>query len=214
VFDGLKAVLRYRNVLLLLIIPGVMSGLTVSFSGLWGVPFLTTHYALTETNAAGLCSTLMIAWAIGCLSFGALSDRIGRRKPIFIGGVFVALSLWAALVFSAKLSYPVLITILAAIGFFGGSFIVTFAFAKESVPARYAGTVSGVSNMGVMLGPMFLQPLIGVVLDAHWQGATLNGKRIFDLASYQQAFSMVLIWGAVSLVLLFFTRETYCRQTP
>ena len=212
VFDGLKVVLRYRNVLLLFFIPGAMTGITLTFAGLWGVPFLTTHYGLTQTNAAGLCSAMMVAWSIGCLSFGAASDRIGRRKPLYMGGMIGALVLWAMVVFIPHLPYLLLVLLLAATGFCAGCFIITFAFAKESVPHRYAGTVSGVSNMGVIVGPMLLQPLIGLILDRHWQGALVDGKRVFDLASYSQGFSMMLMWAALSLVLLFFTRETYCRQ--
>ena len=89
---------------------------------------------------------------------------------------------------------------------------MSFAFAKESAPARLAGTVSGISNMGVILGPMFMQPLVGAVLDWRWDSTLVNGKRVFDFASYQLAFSMVLVWGVIALLLLLFTRETYCRQ--
>jgi MFS family permease len=212
VFDGIREVLRYRNVVLLFFIPGVASGMVLTFAGLWGVPFLTTHYQLTPTNAAALCSMMMVAWAIGSLSYGAMSDRLGRRKPLYIGGLIIAMALWSLLIYVPHLPYALLVTLMIATGFFAGFFIISFAFAKESVPARLAGTVSGVSNMGVIQGPMFLQPLVGVILDQHWQGAMANGKRLFDLASYQQGFSIVLAWGAVSLVLLLFTKETFCRQ--
>lgn len=212
ILTGLMAVLRYRNVVLLFIIPGAASSLMLTFAGLWGVPFLTTHYGLTPTRAAGLCSMMMVAWALGSLVYGAASDRLGRRKPLYIGGLIVAQSLWAALLFLPRLPEPILIALIMAIGFFAGCFVVSFAFAKESVPARLAGTVSGVSNMGVMMGPMIMQPLVGVILDQYWQGAMQNGKRIFDLASYQQGFAMILVWGAISLVLLMFTKETFCKQ--
>jgi MFS family permease len=212
VFDGIREVLRYRNVVLLFFIPGVASGMVLTFAGLWGVPFLTTHYQLTPTNAAALCSTMLVAWAAGSLSYGAMSDRAGRRKPLYIGGLIVAMALWSVLIYVPRLPYALLVSLMIATGFFAGFFIISFAFAKESVPARLAGTVSGVSNMGVIQGPMFLQPLVGVILDQHWQGAMAGGKRVFDLASYQQGFSIVLAWGAVSLVLLLFTRETFCRQ--
>jgi hypothetical protein len=75
-----------------------------------------------------------------------------------------------------------------------------------------AGTVSGISNMGVMQGPMYMQPLVGVILDRHWQGALVDGKRVFDFASFQQGFSMILVWGVIALVLLLFTKETFCKQ--
>jgi MFS family permease len=105
--------------------------------------------------------------------------------------------------------------LLAAMGFAGGGMILNFAFAKESVPARHAGTVSGIANMGVMLGGLVMQPLTGWVLDRHWTGTvTAGGARLYDLAAYRSAFSMLFLWGFVSLALLAFTRETHCEQTP
>lgn len=212
IFDGLKEALRYRNVVLLFFIPGAASSMVLTFAGLWGVPFLTTHYQLTQTNAAGLCSAMMVAWAIGSIAYSAASNRVGRRKPLYIGGLVISMLLWAALIYERAWSYPLLCALLVAIGFFTGCFIISFAFAKESGPARLAGTVSGISNMGVIQGPMYMQPLVGLILDRHWNGAMVGGKRVFEFASYQQGFSLILVWGAVALVLLVFTKETYCRQ--
>ena len=211
-FAGLKTVLQIRNVILLFFIAGAPCAIILTFAGLWGVPFLVTHYQLSAANAAGLCSTMMVAWSIGCLSYGALSDRIGLRKPLYIGGLAIALVLLATLIYVPRLPTAWLTVLLMGIGFFGACFILTFAFAKESCPARLSGTVSGVANMGIIQGPMYMQPLVGVILDRHWNGVAIDGKRVFDLASYQQGFSMMLIWGGVALILLLFTRETYCRQ--
>jgi hypothetical protein len=67
--------------------------------------------------------------------------------------------------------------------------------------------------MGVMVGGMVMQPVVGLVLDRHWTGATTaGGGRAYDLAAYQSAFSLLFAWGAFALVLLAFTRETNCRQ--
>jgi predicted MFS family arabinose efflux permease len=210
--DGLREVLRSRNVVLLFFIPGVASAMVLTFGGLWGVPFLITHYRLTPTNAAGLCSVMMVAWAIGSIGYSAASDRIGRRKPLYIGGLIISLALWSLLIYIPQWPYAVLCVLLGAIGFFSGYFIISFAFAKESGPAHLAGTVSGISNMGVMQGPMYMQPLVGIILDRHWSGALEDGKRVFDFASYQQGFSLMLLWGVVALVLLSMTKETYCQQ--
>jgi MFS family permease len=106
-----------------------------------------------------------------------------------------------------------LTVLIAALGFAAGAFILIFPFGKESVPARLAGTVSGITNMGVMLGGLVMQPLVGWVLDRHWTGAlTPGGARLYDLAAYQSAFSMLFAWGAIALVALLATRETHCRQ--
>jgi MFS family permease len=111
-------------------------------------------------------------------------------------------------------SRPALVALLVALGMAASAFILTFPFAKESVPARFAGTVSGIANMGVMTGGMVMQPVVGWVLDRHWTYAlTPGGARLYDLAAYQRAFSLLFVWGAVSMVLLVLTRETHCRQS-
>lgn len=212
VMQSLKAVFSYRNTALLFFVPGAFSGIVLSFAGLWGVPFLTTHYGLTKAHAAGLCSVMLVAWAIGSMTYGPLSERLGRRKPLFVIGVIVTMALWAVLVFIPALPYAVLVTLLIVTGFVGAGFIIVFAYAKESVPPALAGTASGIVNMGVMTGGMVMQPVIGWVLDLRWTGAVANGVRIYDLAAYQSAFSLMFIWGALALVMLWLARETHCRQ--
>jgi hypothetical protein len=51
---------------------------------------------------------------------------------------------------------------------------------------------------------------MGMIRDWHWQGVMVNGKRVFALSSYQQSFAMPPVW-ALSLLLLMFTREAFCR---
>ena len=90
--------------------------------------------------------------------------------------------------------------------------IISFAFVKESVPVHLAGTVSGVINMGVMMGPMVLQPAVGKMLDSMWGGELHMGARVYDVAAYRSGFSLMLIWIVISFILLLFTKETGCRQ--
>ena len=129
-----------------------------------------------------------------------------------IGGLAVTLALWSIVVFAPGLTRAALVALLLGVAVVAGAFILTFAFAKESVPARLGGTVSGIANMGVMLGGMAMQPLVGFMLDRHWAGRTVDGVRAYDFAAFQWGFALMLVWGALSLVLLAFTRETHCRQ--
>ena len=55
-WTDLRDVLGYRNTVLLFVIPGAFSGIVLMFAGLWGVPFLTTHYGFSTAEAASLCS--------------------------------------------------------------------------------------------------------------------------------------------------------------
>lgn len=212
VISGIGEVLHYRNSRLLTLIPGGLSGSVLTFAGLWGVPYLMTHYNLPATQAAALGSVLLVAWAIGGPIMGTLSDRIGRRKPLYIAGIAGAMAAWSIIIFIPGLPGPALILLLAVAGFSSGCMVIGYAFAKESVPPHLAGTVSGLYNMGVLLGPMFLQPAVGWMLDLRWQGHLQNGLRIYELPAFQAGFSLMLAWMVLAFILIFFTRETYCQQ--
>ena len=187
-------------------------GSVLTFCGLWGVPYLTTHYGLSTTRAAALTSLLMIAWAVASPVFGWLSDRMGRRKPLMIAGQVLSGVGWAFILFASGLPVWLLALLMAATGICSASFIICWSLAKESVPAGRAGTISGVINMGIMLGVTVLQPAVGWVLDRRWEGAVREGVRVYSLAAYQAGFWLMMGWILAALVLLFFARETRCRQ--
>jgi predicted MFS family arabinose efflux permease len=211
-WQGLAEVLRYRNTWLIFLAPQGISGATIAFGGLWGVPYLVSVYGFTPARAAFYCSALMLAWALGGPLFGAFSDRLRERKPLYVIGSVSALVLWSVIVL-AHPSPNVLLALLVAAGFTSGCMVIGFAYAKESVPAQLAGTATGVANMGSMTGAMLLQPLIGVVLDQGWLGElTYAGARAYGAQAYRDAFLLLLGWLAVSFACALATRETHARQ--
>lgn len=207
ILQGLREGFRYRNTWLLTLAPGGVVGCVLTFSGLWGIPFLTTHYGLSATQAAALNSALLVAWAVGGPVLGAASDRWGRRKPLYLAGNVLALGCWAVVTLVPGLPLPLLVAALLTAGFASGGMIIGFAFAKESVPAGLSGTVSGVVNMGVMTGPMLLQPAVGWMLDRGWSGALVDGVRSYGWDAYRAGFSLMLAWAAVSVLAILLARE-------
>lgn len=212
VLGGIREVFRYPNTWLLYLIPGGVVGAVLTFAGLWGVPFMTTHYGLQKTEAAAICSALLVAWAIGGPVFGWLSDHLGHRKPLYALGCVIQLAGWSLVVLVPALPVWLLIALLIVTGFFAGNMIIGFAYARESVPSHLSGTLSGVVNMGVMMGPMLLQPAVGWMLDLLWTGQAVDGVRHYSIEAYRGGFLLMLGWLGLSTLLIFFTRETHCRQ--
>lgn len=212
VLSGLRQVLRYRNTWLLTLAPGALVGSVITFAGLWGVPFLTTHYGLSLPAAAAVCSAMLLAWAAGGPICGSLSERIGKRKLPYLVSCSVLIAGWAVVLLWPRLPVPVLVALLIVIGFSAGGIIIGFSFVKESVPLRLAGTAAGVCNMGTMFGPMILQPTVGWILDLQWQGRMAAGVRIFELNAYRAGFALMLVWAVVALLCVAATKETACRQ--
>ena len=212
VLQDLGRVLHYRNTWLLFAIPGGVAGPVLTFGGLWGVPFLTAHYPISTSRASMLTSLLLAAWAASSPIFGWLSDHLGRRKPLYLASGSVALAGWCAIIHLPGLPLPAMVGLMIVTGMASGCMIVSFAFARESVPAGVSGTATGIVNMGIMLGPMILQPAVGLLLDRFWSGDLADGVRLYEPAGYQAGFSLMLAWLALSMVLLVFTRETYRHQ--
>ena len=212
VVAGLLEVLSYRNSWILVLAPIGLTGAVLAFAGLWGVPYLRQVYGLDPKSAAAITSTLLVAWALGGPLFGTWSQRLGRRKPLYLATTAVSLAGWAVIVF-LPLPLWLLVAALVVAGFAAGNLIIGFAWAKESVPLRLTGTASGFCNMGPLLGGMLLQPGVGWMLDRHWHGAIANGARIYDAAAYRAGFGLIFAAIAASLVLLLFARESRCVQT-
>jgi len=211
---GMRTVLKSRNVWLIFLINGGVSGPPLTFAGLWGVPFLTTHYGLTTAQAGGLASLLLVSWAGGGPFAGILSDRVRRRKPLYVGGAIISTLAWTAVFLVRGLPLPLLIALLVIAGMSASVVMIGFAYAKESAPVRLAGSTSGVINMGNMLGGMIMQPAVGWVLDRYWDGALVAGARVYPFEGFRAGFSLMLAWLLVASICALLTRDTRCRQTP
>jgi sugar phosphate permease len=213
VLQGLLEVWRYRNTGLLFVANSGVCGAFLTFAGLWGVPFLTQHHGLGVQRASLITSLMLVLFALGGTVAGTVSDRLRRRKlPYFFCAAALALG-FCVLAAAPDAPLKTLVPPLLAGAFgAGGGTAISFGFAKESVPARLQGTVTGAANLGVMSGTLIQMPLIGLILDQLWRGTTANGVRVYDLAAYQTALSLLAGWVVLSTILLAFTRETYARQ--
>ncbi len=208
---ALRSVMLKKQTWLLFFAGGLSAAPVLVFAGLWGVPYLTQVYGLGRSHAATITTTMLIAWAIGGPLLGAVSDRMGRRKlPYLLCNLATAL-LWTVFLL-VKLPYQLLYPLLAAIGFTSGALIIGFAFSREVNHPGASGAVGGVVNMAVLGIAAILQPLLGSILDAHWQGVLVGGARIYPAEAYWAAFLWLPSCAAVAVVMVLLTRESYCQM--
>ena len=212
VLSDLVKIFRYKNTWILAIVPASLVGPLLTFTGLWGIPYLTTHYQLSAVKSATILSALLVAWGFGGPVLGALSEKAGRRKPIYFCALCIALMGWIPVLFLQPMPLWFVIIVFGLIGFASSAIIINFAFIKESVPPALTGSVTGVCNMGMEMGPMILQPAIGWLLDFRWNGLSENGIRIYDLGAYHLAFGTMIGLSLLGTLIIPFARETYCQQ--
>jgi sugar phosphate permease len=203
----LREILRYPNPWLLALVNSGVCGAFLAFTGLWGVPLLSQVHGISVAQAALVTSSMLVLFAAGAPAYGVWSDRLQRRKLPFAVGGGLLLAGFAVLTVLPTAPLALLVPALLAASFGAGSMVLSFGFAKESAPLRLQGTVTGVVNAGVMLGTLVQMPVIGLILDARWQGVTVNGVRQYDVAAFQAGLVFLLAWIAVAMLLLAATRE-------
>jgi sugar phosphate permease len=203
---GLAAVLQNRETW-----PGFwlnlgIAGSFFAFAGLWAVPFLSQVYGLARPAATQHTSLLLLGFAIGALSVGALSDRVGRRRPVLIATGLLYLLCWLPVIFGLHLPQGISHLLFLVMGLGAASFTLSWACVKEVNPHALSGMATSVVNTGAFLGAGILQPLVGWAIDTASQDHATDA-----IAQYRAGmlilFGFVVLGFAASLRI----RETYCR---
>jgi MFS family permease len=181
---GLGTAVRNPQTWLCSLFGMAMVGPIVAFSGLWAVPYLMQVHGLERTGAAGIASAMFLAWAVGAPVLGALSDRLGRRKPIMIAGSLGVTALLALLPFMETVPIWAIVVWILGVGFLASCYVAGIGLARDANPEAIGGTVMGLVNTAVVASGAILQPLIGYVLDLNWTGGLHAGARVYSPDAY------------------------------
>jgi MFS family permease len=201
--------LRFPAVWLIFWIPSGVCGAILTFTGLWGVPYLTTWHGLSVKEASLIITGMLIAFAAGSLFFGALSDKLKQRKlPYFIGAV-LSISGFIILGIQPELPISLVSVLLWITAFGGGSMVLSFGYVKESVPHHLGATAVGIVNLGVMVGPLVQQPVLGAILDHYAAVENITGA--YSKAGMTVCMLVLAVWVGSSIVSLMLSRETHAK---
>jgi len=190
---------------------GITGGI-YAFMGLWGVPYLQNTFDLSREQSALYMTVMLLAFALGSLFFGWFSDRLGRRKPVLLGGVLLYIAALLAIIFIPWTPGPAGYFLFGMLGFFGSVFVVTFACAKETIDPNLAGMSVSIVNTGAFIGTTIIQPLFGWMLDLGWDGTMAGEVRMYSAADYRKALLVLLVFAVIGLLGALRVRETYCTN--
>ena len=188
------------------ILCGLIAGLlfipTTIFGMTWGVRFLQEGRGRDYEAAVNLAATVPLGWMIGCPLLGFVSDRLGRRKPVILGGTVLLLGLLAWVLFGDPAIFrgPAVGILM---GVASGAAMLPYTVIKEANPPELGGSATGVINFinftfSALLGPVFGSRLVRVG----------EGRESMGLPEYQAGFKPLLVGILLALVLTFFLKET------
>src|SRR6266436_3268888 len=126
----------------------------------WGVRFFETDKLFSFSDAVFAISMVPLGWVFGCPLLGWLADRLGRRKPVYLGGAAIMLIGFVQLIYSPTL-LPTWLT-LFILGVASGAAMIPYTIIKEVNPDEVKGSATGAINFltfGVTaaIGPIFAE---------------------------------------------------------
>jgi MFS family permease len=206
-----RSALAQRQTWIVALHCGAASAPIFGYAQLWSVPHLMQRYELERADAAMAASLTLVGWAIGSPLLGWLSDRLRRRRAPMLATACFNLVAWSALLY-LPLPLPAALVLLFVVGLAAGGAILSYAAGRESAPSAVAGAAVAFVNMaGIGFGAL-VQPLIGLLLDAAWDGAMREGARVYGDEAF--ALALLVVPGAMALAALAaaLTREPHARR--
>jgi MFS family permease len=183
------------------IVAGLLFAPTTIGAMIWAVPIFEKDVHFTHASAVLTASMVAMGWVVGCPLLGWISDRIGRRKPVIIGGA----AIMALTALTAAVPERPLIPLVAGMFIFGvasGAAMIPYSVIKEVNPDEVKGSATGAINFLVFgitaaMGPYFAK------LFAKSLETTTN-----HLAHFQQT-----IWFWIACCIAAAIVSTFLRET-
>ena len=167
------------------------------------LPLLMQEWGLSAVQAGLLASTALFGMMFGAMSFGTLSDKLGRKKTIMI-----CVAIFSGFTFlGAFTSSPVefgILRFLAGLGI-GGVMPNVVALMTEYAPKRIRSTLVAVMFSGYAIGGM-TSALLGA-----WLVADYGWKIMFIIAGIPFV-ALPIIWKFLPESLMFLTKKGDMQQ--
>ena len=188
---------------------GMLMYLPITVIGVvWGVSFVRTTEGVSDVVAASVVSTMFLGAALGSPVFAYLSDFIhSRRFPMALGSLVTSF-IWF-IVFLADVPLYMLYVLFFIAGFTYTAKCLSFASICEVMPLNMSGVSIAFVNMVVMSTGILFLPILGALIDWHWDGTMFNGIPMYDASDYSFALLVIPIALIISFILTLFMKETH-----
>ncbi|WP_342648534.1 MFS transporter [Mucilaginibacter sp. CSA2-8R] len=178
---------------------GLVSGLlfapTTVFIMIWGVLFFQHDRGFNFSQAAMISAMVPMGWVIGCPLLGWLSDLLGSRKMVILGGCTLMIVSLLQLLYLPALLPAHLSMLFMGVG--SGAAMIPYSIIKEVNPDEVKGSATGAINFitfGVtsILGPVFASRFGKTLTTSANHAAHFNATGLFLIALIAAAMVITL----------------------
>ena len=153
VLDGLRQIFRqkgfYSIAVAFLVAGGIFNGLSTWVEG------IARQKGLSPIQAGNLAGLMLVGAIVGAVVLPLVSDRSGRRKPVLLFGLVMAVPSLAVLTFAS--GYALLLAAFFAVGLFMiGVAPVMYQYGAEMTHPAPEGTSNGLFVLAMQVSVVFI----------------------------------------------------------
>ncbi|MFY1047996.1 MFS transporter [Chryseobacterium sp. GP-SGM7] len=191
-FETYKVVFKNPQSWLCGLISGLLFAPTTIFAMTWAVAFFEKDKQFAFHDAAITSGMVAFGWVFGCPLLGFITDKLGRRKPVLIGGAVLMILSLLQLIFIPEL-FPAKISMFV-LGIGSGAAMIPYSVIKETNPDYVKGSSTGAINFITFGVTTLLSPVF----------SSFFGKSLGNVASGNLHFqNSILFWiGGIVLAIL------------
>lgn len=182
------------------IISGFLFAPTTIFAMTWGVAIFQQDKAFSFHEATIASAMIPMGWVFGCPLLGYLTDRIGKRKPVLIGGATVMILAILQILFFPEFCSTYVTNFIFGVA--SGAAMIPYSVIKESNPDEVKGSATGAINFITFGVTTLLSPIF----------SKLFGKAVsLDIDKNAHFKSTGLFWISgiiLAIILSIFLKET------
>ena len=179
----------------LLFLPTTVGAMT------WGVSLLQEGWHVGYGQAVDRAAVVAMGWVFGSPILGYIADRIGRSKPVVLGGAALMLLATLAVFYLPPETFPpYLLGFL--LGFGSGAAMIPYSIIKEVNPDHAKGSATGAMNFLVFVMTALVSPGFG------WWMQKLAGGTALRLDVFDIAGSIYVAAIVAAAILTLFLKET------
>jgi MFS family permease len=141
--------------------------------GFFQQPIIATHGWGRDVFAMALAIQNLL-WGVGQPFMGAIADRFGTMRVLWIGAALYALGLYGMTIATDPLTLNLTAGVLIGFGLAGSSFNLVLAAFSKLLPPEKRSMAFGMGTAAGSFGQFLFSPLgVGLIRDTGWQNALL-----------------------------------------
>jgi MFS family permease len=176
--------------------------------GLWGGPYLTHVYGYDLQGRGDILFVAALAQVLGSFFWGPSDRLFGRHKLPVLIGIGTCLGSLMLLASVGTLPVPLLVGVLATIGFSTGMTSLVMSHGRSLVPPHLLGRTITLLNIGTMGGGFLVQFVSGSIINLF---AAPGGS--YPLAAYRVVFAMQAVLVLIGFFAYFGSQESHLRRS-